>query len=111
MPNDSKTIAVSPESLARKHEVSEKRVRNVLLVGAGAAFLLGVSLGASALTFHLLAQSRPMQWMPPLGIVTAPNLKPFERFPAPHLTIDDDHDQRIHLDAAQSQKLNSYGWV
>jgi hypothetical protein len=111
MPNDPKTIAVSPESLARKHEVSEKSVRNVLLVGAGAAVLLVFSLGACALAFHLLSQSRPMQWMPPLGIVAAPNLKPLERFPAPHLTIDDDHAQRIHLYAAQNQRLNSYGWV
>jgi hypothetical protein len=59
---------------------------------------------------HLLAQNRPMQWMPPMGIISAPNLKPLERFPAPHLTVDDDHAQRIALYAAQNQKLDSYGW-
>lgn len=110
MPNDLKSMPVSSESLARKHEVSEKTVRNVLIVGGGAAFLLLFSLAACALAIHLLAQSRPMQQMGPLGIITAPNLKPLERFPSPHLEIDDDHAQRVALYAAQNQKLNSYGW-
>src|SRR5262249_13253093 len=92
------------------HEVSEKNLRNVLIVGGGAVFLLVVSLAACALAFHLSAQSRPTQWMPPLGIIEAPNLKPFERFPAPYLTIDDDRAQRTALYAAQNQQLNGYGW-
>lgn len=100
----------APESIERKHEVSEKRVRNVLIVGGGAAFLLVFSLAACAWTLHLLAQGRPMQWMHPLGIISAPDLKPLERFPAPYLTVDDDHGQRVALYAAQNQKLNSYGW-
>ncbi|HEY1790272.1 MAG TPA: hypothetical protein VGJ73_19155 [Verrucomicrobiae bacterium] len=90
--------------------MSEKAVRNVLIVGGGAAFLLVFGLAACALAFHHLARSRPMQWMPPLGIVSAPNLKPLERFPAPNLQIDDDHAERVALYAAQNQKLNSYGW-
>lgn len=111
MPNNPKSIPVSPESLARKHEVSEKSVRNVLMVGGGTAILLVFSLAACALAFHLLAQSCPMQSMSSLGIIAAPNLKPLERFPAPHLEIDDGHAQRIALYAAQNQKLNSYGWI
>jgi hypothetical protein len=111
MIRDPKSIPVSSESLARKHEVSEKKIRNVLIVGGGAAFLLVFSLAACALAFHRLAQSRPMQGMSPLGIITAPNLKPLERFPAPHLEIDDDHAQRVALYAAQNQILNTYGWV
>jgi len=110
MQNNAKLISISPESLARRHEVSEKRVRNVLLVGGAAMLLLVFSLAACALTIHLLARSRPMQWMPPLGLVSAPNLKPLDRFPAPDLAIDDDHAQRVALYAAQNQKLNSYGW-
>ena len=110
MQNSAKPISVSPESLARRHEVSEKRVRNVLIVAGSAMFLLLFSLGACALTLHLLSQGRPMQWMPPLGLVSAPNLEPLARFPAPYLTIDDDHAQRVALYAAQNQKLNSYGW-
>ena len=110
MQNNAKPISVSPESLARRHEVSEKRVRNVLIVGGGAMFLVVFSLAACAWAFHLLAQRRPTQWMPPLGLVSAPNLKPLERFPAPYLTVDDDHAQRVALYAAQNQKLNGYGW-
>ena len=110
MQNDAKPMLVSPESLARRHEVSEKRVRNALIVGGAAVFLVVFSLAVCAWAFHLLAQTRPMQWMPPLGLVSAPNLKPLERFPAPWLAIDDDHAQRIALYAAQNRKLNSYGW-
>ncbi|HEV2330417.1 MAG TPA: hypothetical protein VGY56_16670 [Verrucomicrobiae bacterium] len=111
MPNDLKPIPVSPESLARNHEVGEKKVRNVLIIGGSALFLLLVSLAACALALHLLSQAHPMQRMQPLGIISAPNLKPLERFPAPYLTVDDDHAQRLALYAGQNQKLNSYGWV
>lgn len=110
MRNDAKKILVSPESLARRHEVSETSVRNALIVGGSAMFLVVVSLVSCALALHFLSQNRPMQWMHPLGIISAPNLKPLERFPAPYLTVDDDHAQRIALYAAQNQKLNSYGW-
>lgn len=104
-------LSVSAESLDRKHEVSEKRLRNVLIIGAGAALLIVFSLGACALTIHLLAKGHSMQQMAPLGIITAPNLEPFERFPAPNLQIDDDHAEMRALYAAQNRKLNSYGWV
>lgn len=110
MQNNAKSIPVSSESLARRHEVSEKRLRNVLMVGGSAMFLLVVSLAVCALTIHHLAQSRPMQSMTHLGIISAADLKPLERFPAPHLEIDDDHAQRVALYAAQNQKLNNYGW-
>ena len=110
MRSDAKPVSISPESLARRHEVSDTRVRNVLIVGGAAMFLILFSLAACALALHLLAQRRPMQWMPPLGLVSAPNLKPLERFPAPYLAVDDDHAQRVALYAAQNQKLNSYGW-
>lgn len=110
MQNDSKSFPVSWKSLERKHEVSEKSVRNVLIVGGASAFLLVFGLITCALTIHLLAQRRAMQWMPPLGIITAPNLKPLERFPEPNLQVDDDHAERIALYAAENRKLNSYGW-
>jgi hypothetical protein len=111
MPNDLKSSPISSESLARKHEVSEKSVRNVLIVGGASAFLLIVSLAACGVAFHLLSEKRAMQWMPPLGIISAPNSAPLKRFPAPNLDLDDDHAQRVALYAKQSQKLNSYGWV
>ena len=111
MPNNTPTISVSSESLARNHEVSEKRLRNVLLIAGGAWFLLVASIVACALIFHLLSEARPTQWMAPLGLVSAPNLKPLERFPKPNLQIDDDHAERVALEAAQTGKLNSFGWV
>jgi hypothetical protein len=102
---------VPPESLKRKHEVSEKHVRNLLIIGGASAFLLVFSLGACALAIHTMAQHRPMQPMAPLGIIIAPNLKPLERFPKPNLQIDDDHAERMALYTAQDDELNSYGWV
>ncbi len=111
MPGEAQPLPVSPESLERKHEVSEKRVRNVVIVAAAAWFLLLLGLASCALAIHLLSQSRPMQWMVPLGLVSAPNLKPLERFPKPNLAIDDDHAERMALYAAQNAELNGYGWV
>ena len=111
MSGNAQSTVASRESLDRKHEVSEKSVRNVLLVGGGAAFLLVVSLIVCGLTIHFLAQCHPMQQVKPLGIITAPNLQPLGRFPKPNLQIDDDRAERIALYAAQNAKLNSYGWV
>lgn len=102
---------VSSESLERKHEVSEKRVKNVLLVAGGAALLVVFSLAACGLTMDLLRQGRSMQDMRPLGLILAPNLKVLERFPKPNLQIDDDHAERLALYSQQDAKLNSYGWV
>jgi hypothetical protein len=111
MPNSAEQNSVSPESLTRKHDVSDKRVRNVLIIGGGAAFLLILSLLVCGAMIHSFAQNRPMQNMRPLGLIQAPNLKPLERFPKPDLQIDDDHAERTALLAAQNEKLNSYGWV
>ena len=111
MSSDIRQLPVSRESLDRKHEVSDKRVRNVLIVGGASAFLVIFALIASGVTIYLLAQSHPMQHMQPLGLVLAPNLQPLERFPKPNLNIDDDHAQRMSLYRTQNVELNSYGWV
>jgi hypothetical protein len=111
MQSNLQTLPVAEESLRRGHEVSEKRVRNVLLVGGGAAVLLIGSLAVCAMTIHLLAQTRAMQSMAPLGMISAPDLKPLEHFPKPNLQIDDDHGQMTALYASQNAKLNCYGWV
>jgi hypothetical protein len=110
MPNNTPQL-VSLESLARKHEVSEKRVRNVLIIGGGAAFLLVLSLLVCGVMIRDFAQKRPMQNMQPLGLVSAPNLKPLERFPKPNLQIVDDYAERMALYAGQNAELNSYGWI
>ena len=110
MPNDA-TLSVFPESLKRKHEVSERRVRNVLIVGGGAAFLVILGMFVSGLLIHFLSRAHPMQQMTPLGIIIAPDIKPLEQFPKPNLQIDDDHMQRTALQQEQNQELHSYGWV
>ncbi|HUC85551.1 MAG TPA: hypothetical protein VL970_10195 [Candidatus Acidoferrales bacterium] len=111
MPGETPSSQVWPGSLERKHEVSEKRVRNVLLVAAAAWFLLIVSLLVCAVVMRGLTRSRPLQNMQLLGLVSAPNLKPLERFTKPGVDIDDDHAERVALEAAQDAQLNSYGWV
>ncbi len=111
MQNKAQQLSVSPESLDRRHEVSEKRVRNVLIIGGGAAFLLVLSLLVCGAMIRDFAQKRPMQNIKPLGLISAPNLKPLERFPKPNLQIDDDHAERMALYAGQNAELNSYGWI
>ena len=111
MPNDAQTLPVAPESLERRHEVSDRRVRNVLLVGGVAFFLVLSSLVVCGVLIRGLARNRPMQHMEPLGLVLAPNLRPLERFPQPTLDIDDDHAEMMALRARQDAELNSYGWI
>ncbi|HEY3762330.1 MAG TPA: hypothetical protein VGN23_11345 [Verrucomicrobiae bacterium] len=111
MQNKTPTKAVSPESLERKYEVSEKSVRNVLIVFGAALFLLLLGLVTGGVLMRVFADNRPMQNMQPLGIVIAPDLKPLERFPKPILNIDDDHAEMTASRAAQIAELNSYGWI
>jgi hypothetical protein len=111
VPNNAPQLPVSPESLARKHEVSEKRVCNPLVVVGASAFLVVFSLLASGAILYGFAQGRRMQNMQPLGLIIAPNMKPLERFPKPNLDTDDDHGERKKLYEAQSAELNSYGWI
>ena len=111
MPSDRPSPPVSPESLARKHEVSEKRVRNVLWVGGSAVFMLFFSLFAAGAEIYLLSRGHPMQHIQPYGLIIAPNLKPLERFPKPNLEIDDDHAQMTTLLSDQDARISSYGWV
>jgi len=108
---DAQHLSVSPESLGRKHEVSEKRVRNVLFVGAAAAILVIFSLAVCGICIDVLARTRPMQRMEPLGLILAPDLKPLARFPKPNLDVDDDHGEMLSLREGQEAKLGSYGWV
>jgi hypothetical protein len=110
MPSDTLS-QVSDESLARKHEVTDRSVRNVLAIGGAAAALVLVGMLFAGGAIYWFARHRPMQQMQPLGIILAPNLAPLERFPKPNLDIDDDHAARMQSYAAQEARLNSYGWV
>jgi hypothetical protein len=102
---------VSPESLARKHEAGHPNMRNAMIVAGSVAAMLVLCLGSAGMLIHEFSRSRPRQWMPPLGLVTAPDLKPLNRFPQPNLEIDDGHADLAALHSAQADLLNSYGWV
>ncbi|HEY1663555.1 MAG TPA: hypothetical protein VGI03_14150 [Verrucomicrobiae bacterium] len=111
MPNNPVSSLVSRDSLERKHEASEPQLRYAMIFAVSAGVMLLASLVTTALFIHWLSRSRPMQSMRPLGIISAPDLKPLERFPKPNLEIDDGHAQMISILVAQNQKLNTYGWV
>jgi hypothetical protein len=102
---------ISSESLQRNHEARPPHLRNPLIVIASIAFMLIFCLVGAGIMAVIFAKERPMQKMSPLGLITAPNLKPLERFPKPDLQIDDDHAERTALLSAQNEKLNSYGWI
>ncbi|MGH7952127.1 MAG: hypothetical protein ACREFE_09440 [Limisphaerales bacterium] len=111
MQNNAAQNSIPPESLRRRHEAREPHLRNVMIVAASVVFMLLFCLASAGILIHFFSQSRPMHNMKPLGLISAPNLKPLERFPKPNLQIDDDHAERMKLYAAQTAELNSYGWV
>ena len=90
-------ISVSAESLERKHEAHEPHLRNPLIVIGSVMFMIAFCLASAGILAGFFSKERPMQRMQPLGLIAAPDLKPFERFPKPNLQIDDDHDQRTIL--------------
>jgi hypothetical protein len=111
MSNDASHISVSAESLERKHEAQQPHLRNSLIVIISVVFMIAFCLATAGLLAGVFSKKRPMQRMQPLGLIAAPDLMPFERFPKPNLQIDDDHDQRTVLYDRQKLKLNSYGWI
>jgi hypothetical protein len=111
MQNNATPPAVSSEALERRHEPRDPRPGIFAIIAGSVVVMVLVCLVTSGLLMRSLAHDRPMQFMKPLGLVVAPDLKPLDRFPAPHLTIDDDHQQMTSIRDRQMEKLNSYGWV
>jgi len=111
MRNNSIHIAVSPESIARKHEARDPHLRNPLIIVASVILMILFCLANAGILMTHFCKNRAMQNMSALGVIGTPNLDPLERFPKPNLQIDDDHAERTTLLAAQNEKLNSYGWV
>jgi hypothetical protein len=111
MPNNSQHLPVAEESLKRKHEARTPHLRNPLIIGASVAFMIVFSLATAGTMFYAFSRNRPLQHMRPLGLISAPDLRPLARFPEPNLQIDDDHAEMTALLAGQNQKLNSYGWI
>jgi hypothetical protein len=102
---------VSLESLARKHEAGQPSLQNPMIVAASVMVMIAGCIGSAGGLIHEFSRHRPMQWMPPLGIIAAPDLKPLNRFPKPELEIDDGHGDWVVLHSRQQELLNSYGWV
>jgi len=111
MQPDTAYDSIARESLERRHEVGDRSVRNVLMVGGAAALMLLASLLVCGAMIDYFSRSRPMQPMRPLGLILAPDQRPFERFPRPNLQLDDDRAEMTALRAGQEAELNSYGWV
>ncbi|HEX9047282.1 MAG TPA: hypothetical protein VF988_09670 [Verrucomicrobiae bacterium] len=111
MQSNAPSPVVSPDSLARHRETSDHRPRNVLAIAASAAGLILFSLAVAGVCVGAFARHRAMQSVQPLGLLVAPDLAPLARFPRPNLAVDDDHQQMLTLRAAQTNRLNSYGWV
>jgi hypothetical protein len=103
--------SVTPEALRRRHEARAPHLRYALIIAASVLFMLVFCLAGGGLMIRFFSSQRPLNQMTTLGIIHAPDLKPLERFPAPHLEIDDGHAQMTSLFAQQNQKLNSYGWI
>jgi hypothetical protein len=108
---DSSSAVVSRESLARKHESGHPNLRNAVIVAMSVALMIALCVGTAGVLVHEFARSRPMQWMQPLGLVSAPDLKPLHRFPPPNLEIDDGHGDLSALQFSEKELLNSYGWI
>lgn len=102
---------VSPESLARKHEAGDPRLQRVWIAAGGVVLMMACCFAVSGLLMICFAHQRRMQAMQPLGIISAPDLKPLDRFPRPNLEIDDGHAQMASLRARQIEELNGYGWI
>jgi hypothetical protein len=111
MQNNSQFNSVSPEALERKHETREPHLRNVLIIGVSVALMIMFCFASAGILIAKLSKQRPMQSTQPLGIISAPNLKPLARFPKPNLEIDDGHGDLTELNARQNFELNSYGWI
>jgi hypothetical protein len=111
MQNNPTPNVVSMVSLVRKHEARDPHLRNPLIIVASVIFMILFCLASAGILISHFSKNRAMQKMSPLGIISAPNLKPLERFPKPNLQIDDDRAERTVLLAAQNEKLNSYGWI
>jgi hypothetical protein len=101
---------VSREALERKHESQDPPLRGILLVAGMVALTVMVSLGVIWALMHSLSATRPMPSTESLGILTAPNLAPLERFPTPNLQLFPRADL-LALTAREDGEMTNYGWL
>jgi hypothetical protein len=110
MQNSHHRPGVSQVSLERKHESENPPLSGIVLVGGLVLLTMLVCLGIIWVTMDSLSKRRPMERSQALGIISAPNLQPLERFPMPNLQVVP-HDELVALTARGEQELRSYGWL
>jgi hypothetical protein len=111
MQNNPQKPSTSSPPAKPGYEAREPRLRNAFIVAASTLLLMFFGLGGTVILMLVFSHGRPLNRMEPLGIIAAPNLQPLDRFPAPHLEIDDSHQEATSLRQQQLEKLNSYGWI
>jgi hypothetical protein len=102
---------VSPEALARRHEMQNPPVRGILLT---AAWIVGVTVVCAVIIWFgmvALTRSRPLDKSIVLrGIIVASNAAPLERFPQPHLQLSPPADMAAFR-AGEEGALTNYAWI
>ena len=111
MPSDAQKQLVSPQALARRHEMENPSVRGILWA---AAWIVGVTaVCAVVIWFALVAltRSRPFDKSIVLrGIIVASNAAPLERFPSPHLQVNPSAVMTAFR-AQEEQGMTNYAWI
>ncbi len=110
MRNNSHPEEVSPESLQRKHEVHDPPIGWILMVAGLVAFTTRVCLGVVWAMMDAYTEKRPTPPARQLGIISAPNLAPLQRFPTPNLQVNPRQDL-VALNAQADKELTSYAWL
>jgi hypothetical protein len=111
MPSEAQQEFVSPDALARRHEMQNPPVRGMLLT---AAWIVGVTVACAVMIWFgmvALTRSRPMDKSIVLrGIIVASNAAPLERFPQPHLQLSPPADMSAFR-AREEEALTNYAWI
>jgi hypothetical protein len=111
MPSDAERQLVSPEALARRHEMHNPPIRGILWA---AAWIAGVTAACAIVIWFalvVLTRSRPLDKSIVLrGIIVASNAAPLERFPSPHLQVSPPADMAAFR-AQEEQGMTNYAWI
>ena len=110
MQNSTHHKPISPESLQRKHEAQDPPIGWILLVAGSVALTTVICLGVVWAMMDTYTKNRPTQPARELGVISAPNLAPLQRFPAPNLQLKP-RDDLLALNARAEQELATYGWL
>ncbi len=101
---------VSPDSLQRRHESQDPPVGRILMVAGLVALTVVVCLGIVWAMMNSYTETRPTPPAKELGIISAPNQEPLERFPAPSLQLSP-HQDLVAFKGREEKELTTYGWL